>query len=61
MYHVILDLARETLIELVPEGRVTPLSEKRELVEIDDVSRDPVAMFHATEPDAIFRIPNRIV
>ena len=61
MYHVVLDPARETLIELVPEGGITPLSEKRELIEFNDVSRDPVALFHADHPDTIFRIPNRIV
>jgi hypothetical protein len=61
MYHVILDPARKTLVKLVPEGRIAPLGEKRELVEFDDISRNTVAMFHATEPDAIFRVPNRIV
>jgi hypothetical protein len=31
------------------------------LVEFDVISRDPVTMFHATEPDAIFCVPNQIV
>jgi hypothetical protein len=61
MYHVICDPARETLIKLMPEGGITPLGEKRELVKFNDVSRNPVAMFHATEPDVIFRVPNWIV
>jgi hypothetical protein len=49
MYHVILDPARETLIKLMPEGRIAPLGEKRKLVEFNDISRNLVAMFHATE------------
>jgi hypothetical protein len=61
MYHVILDPVRETLIKLVLEGGIAPLGEKRELVEFNDVGRNPVAMFHVTEPDAILRIPNQIV
>jgi hypothetical protein len=61
MYHVILDPARETLIKLMPEGGIAPLGEKRELVEFDDISRNLVAMFHTTELDAIFCVPNQIV
>jgi hypothetical protein len=61
MYHIILDPAREALIKLMPEGGIAPLGEKRELVEFDDISRNPVAMFHVTEPDAIFCVPNQIV
>jgi hypothetical protein len=61
MHHVILDPARETLIELMPEGGIAPLGKKRELIELDDVSRNLVAMFHATKPDAIFCVPNQIL
>jgi hypothetical protein len=45
----------------MPEGGMAPLGEKRKLVEFNDISRNPVTMFHATEPDAIFCVPNQIV